>query len=228
MKQFEVIYGYFNSALFSNGLPQQEFIFDVNKKFPLRWDKRNIVIGSEFVSLNAYEFFISIIHEMIHIKSYETGLDDLGINQYHKKDFLTTALDLGFFVIKHKSQGWSIISPIAPRNAIATRNAIAKRNATNCVTVKSPSITRNSSLLDVLSNVNFDFEEFRNQVKNLHDLIIKNPPSKTFFLKYQCLCPEPHNSIRSGRRPSGSGMQHPDAMCKTCGSDYHCVSELPD
>jgi len=216
MKQFEVIYSYFNNSLFNNELPRQEFIFDINKKFPLRWDKSNIIIGAEFLSLNAYEFFISIIHEMIHIKSHQAGLDDLGINQYHKKDFLKMALNLGFFVIKHKSQGWSIISPISPRNA------------TNCIAVKSPNVNRNCSLLDVLSNVNYNVQEFKNQVKDLHDAIIKNPPSKTFFLKYQCQCPDPHNSIRSGRRPNGAGMEHPDAMCKTCGSDYLCVSDLPD
>ena len=216
MRQFEVIYNYFNHALFNDNLPNQEFKLDVNKKFALRWDKKDIVIGSEFVSLNIYEFYVSVIHEMIHIRCHQSGLNDLGINQYHKKDFLKIALDLGFFVIKHNSQGWSIISPIPPRNAI------------NCIAVKAPNATRNCSLLDVLSDVDCNLQELRTEIESLHHSIISNPPSKTFFLKYQCSCPEPHNSIRSGRRPLGVGMEHPDAMCKTCGSDYLCVSELPD
>ena len=216
MKQFEVIYNYFNNALFNNNLPFQEFKLDANKKFPLRWDRQHIIIGSEFVSLNTFEFFILLIHEMVHIKCHEFGLDDLGINQYHKKDFLKLALDLGFFVIKHKSQGWSIISPIAPRNAV------------NCIAVKSPNSIRNYALFDILSNIDCNFQELKNELDSIYRVIRGNPPSKTFFLKYRCRCPEPHNSIRSGRRPVGNNREHPDAMCKTCRSDYLCVSELPE
>lgn len=216
MKPFEVIYNYFNNSFFQNKLPLAEFSFDVSKKYPMRWVDGCIIIGSEFVSLNEYEIVLSIIHEMIHIYNDVNRIEDVGINQYHKKQFLELALQLGFFVIKHKSQGWSIISPIPPRNAI------------NSISVKCPMQTRNKILIENISNLDLDKKEFKQIIKNIYASIVNTPASKTFFLKYQCKCPEPHNSIRSGRRPIGDQKNHPNAMCKLCGNDFICVSEIPD
>ena len=212
MKQFEALYDHLNKCLFKGEMPPPKFTFDISKKFAMRWDRDSIVIGSELVSLNGFDFLISLAHEMIHIQCDRLRLEDLGINQYHKKDFMNVALSLGFFVVKHKSQGWSIISPVAPRNT------------TNSLAVKIPSADSNRALAETLETCRLDRESFRREMASLQEAILQSPPSKTFFLKYVCGCPEPHNSIRSGRRPL-SKNQHPDAMCKTCGADYVCVSD---
>ena len=212
MKNFEVVFDGLNASLFGGEIPGAKFTFDISKKFAMRWDQESVVIGSEFVSLNCLDFLIALVHEMVHMQCRRLRLDDLGINQYHKKDFMSVALSLGFFVVKHKSQGWSIISPVAPRNT------------TNSLAVKVPVADSNRALCETLDNIKFDREGFKRDMATLQTAIMQNPPSKTFFLKYVCGCPEPHNSIRSGRRPL-SGKNHPAAMCKSCGADYVCVSD---
>ena len=215
MKSFDDVFDFLNEKLFNSNLSKPTFKVDIAKKYAMRIENRHIVFGCEFVALNDYEIFLSLLHEMIHLTNNQNNLKDTGINQYHKKEFLKAGIKLGFFVIKHKSQGWSILSPIPPRNT------------TNKILVKEPEFNDNKNLIDILSSINIS-KELRLSIKEIQTEILKNPPSKTYFIKYQCQCPEPHNSIRSGRRPIGRTQSHPDAMCKTCKSDYMCVSTIDD
>lgn len=216
MKQFEVIFDYFNEKFFNKQLSAQQFCFDISKKYTMRWSDNQIIIGFEFISLNEYEVLLSIIHEMIHIDNFSNRIEDVGINQYHKKQFMQVALDLGFYVIKHKCQGWSIISPVPPRNI------------TNHMSVKFPNAISNRQLKTIIDEIKFDKKEFKKTVDEILHAITNAPANKTFFLKYKCDCPEPHNSIRSGRRPLGAQKIHPSAACRLCGSNYVCVSQLVD
>ena len=213
MRQFKAIFDHFNSIFFQGSLSQPKYELDVSKKYAIRWDCLDtIIFGCEFVSLNSFEIKLGILHEMLHMQNKISGAIDIGINQYHKKEFLNAALNIGLHVVKHKNQGWSIISPFPPRNTV------------NSVSAKSPTLVKSRILMDTFSNITIDSQEFKREVKDICDSILRNPPSKTFFLKYQCRCPEPHNSIRSGRRPMGNPPTHPDAMCKTCRFDYICTS----
>lgn len=216
MKQFEVIFDYFNQKCFNNQLPTQQFCLDISKKYIMRWSDNQITIGLEFVSLNEYEIILSILHEMIHLSNYLNRIEDVGINQYHKKQFLQVALDLGFYVIKHKCQGWSIISPVPPRNIM------------NQMSVKTPLANLNLQLKTMLKDIKYDKNDFKQTVDSIAQIIVNAPASKTFFLKYKCNCPEPHNSIRSGRRPIDAQKSHPSAVCRLCGQSFVCVSEIPD
>lgn len=44
-----------------------------------------------------------------------------------------------------------------------------------------------------------------------------------YFMKYQCKCKPPHNSIRSGCRPDGPNRLN--IICKDCGQPFTCVED---
>lgn len=203
-----------NENLFDGKLEEVSVSIQPKKKHALKWmsDIKSLIIGGDFIKLEFNEILGTLLHEMIHIMNFQRGISDVTINQYHNKHFLEYALKVGFVVIKHKTQGWSITTTIYPRNVV------------ECFHVKKP---------------NKDSINLRNQIFNLIDLkksVIKHgnveirnfvrdeKPTKTFFLKYQCNCLPPHNSFRSGRRPDG--LNRLNVQCLDCSSKFECVTPL--
>jgi hypothetical protein len=72
-----------------------------------------------------------------------------------------------------------------------------------------------------LEKLEIDVKTLERGKKEIRKAIKEKGRSKVCFLKYECGCPPPHNSIRSGRRPDGS---HPlKAVCMVCGKSFNCV-----
>jgi len=214
--ELERIFGVLNQALFGGELEPVSFAFQPKKKVSLRWmpDVEGMVIGADFSKLEYGEIPGVMLHEMIHISNQQKGLPDVTTNQYHNKNFLELALEVGLVVIKHKTQGWAITSTVYPRNVVEriyikrpNKEAIRRRN-------------------DAFDSIVMDKAIFKAGRADMRERVKSEKPTKTYFLKYQCNCPPPHNSIRSGRRPDGPNALN--IQCQNCRSHFECVTELDE
>jgi hypothetical protein len=212
--EIERIFGILNVEFFDRKLRSVPIVVQPKKKVSLRWiqETESIVLGADFLYLDNSEIVGCMLHEMIHILNYQMGIVDVTKNQYHNKIFLKYALQVGFIVIKHKTQGWSITSTVLPRNVIER------------VFVKKPNkdaIVKRNKIFESIKVEKSKFKKIRSEIKSR---IENEKPTKTFFLKYECNCQPPHNSIRSGRRPDGPNALN--IQCLNCKSSFECVTEL--
>jgi len=156
----------------------------------------------QILSLNQEEVLILLFHEMVHIYNKQLRKDDVGTNSYHKKIFANKVLECGFFSIRHKNQGWCLISTFYPRNVVDDKCALAP---------SSGSIERRQKFFSDLYS-SFDWGTF---FESCH--VPSNNPKKYTF-KYECKCPSPYNSIRSGR---GLNSNNPlKVKCLACDSMF--------
>lgn len=208
------IFTILNKSLFGGNLEPITYTIQPKKKVSLRWtnDIESMVIGADFINLEHREILGLILHEMVHVSNHQHRLPDVTTNQYHNKNFLQAALNVGFVVIKHKTQGWSITSNIYPRNVVEKN--FVKRPNKDVVRIKN----------DTFYSIVVNRQVLKDGCIDIKNKIKGEKPTKTFFLKYQCNCSPPHNSIRSGRRPDGPNA--PNLMCLDCRSTFQCVTDL--
>ena len=216
VSELERIFGILNKELFGGELEPVHFTFQLKKKISLRWmaDLDRLVIGADFSNLELEDVPVVILHEMIHISNHQKRLPDVTANQYHNKNFLKVAVDVGFVVIKHKTQGWAITSMVYPRNVVQH------------VYIKRPCKVASQRLNKIFDSIVLDKKAFKAGLADIRDRIRVEKPTKTYFLKYQCNCPPPHNSIRSGRRPDGPNTLN--IQCMNCRTQFECVTQLDD
>jgi len=212
MKQLlHKMFNHYNQTLFSGALKSPDIEIDLTRKFAMRLIDNTIWVGVEIPAATAFDLHSMLIHEMVHVHNAELGLEDVGINQYHNRNFSNKCVDLGFYVIRHGTQGWSL------------NTVIPVRNITNKGMVKEPDPANRNLLLQAIESCQIDRNEFSAAIASVNSLIAGMKPAKTFFLKYVCRCPEPHNSIRSGRRPDGRNAL--DITCNRCNCSFTCVSD---
>lgn len=214
LAELKRVFDVLNKSLFNKQIRACEFSIQPKKKFGLRWhpDSKSIILGCDFVKMDSHEFMHNLLHEMVHIYNFQQEIVDVTTNQYHNKHFLECALNVGLVVIKHKTQGWAITSTAYPRNV------------TERIFIRKPSKQRILKRNEVFSELKINQVAFKNIKTQLIEAIKTELPAKTFFLKYECECPPPHNSIRSGRRPDG-----PNALnikCMNCNAVFTCVSDF--
>lgn len=205
---------FLNQFLFDGKIQLPPIVIQTKKKVSIKWmvDVKNIVIGSEFLQLEFYDVLGVLLHELIHVANFQNGVIDVTINQYHNKHFLTLANKVGLVVIKHKTQGWGLTSIVYPRNI--TEKSYLKRPLKNAITRRNKAFT----------DINFNEKKFKDARLHLQAMIKNEKPVKTYFLKYECNCAPPHNSIRSGRRPDGPNALN--IQCMNCRSQFECVTDL--
>lgn len=215
--ELEQAFSQLNKFLFNGKIKKVPFSIHVKKKVVLRWvpESKTIAIGLDIAKLEFGEILGVLLHEMIHIVNDQADLPDVTTNQYHNKYFLQQALAVGFVVIKHKTQGWAITGTVFPRNVI--ERAYIKRPTRE-------NVLKRVKAFDAIELDKNLFKELQNDIKGKTKL---EKPTKTYFLKYQCNCLPPHNSIRSGRRPDGPNALN--IQCLNCRSQFVCVTDLgPD
>lgn len=207
-------FAYFNEVFFDDSLSLPSFQIDLSKKFAFRFDgyENQFVIGIGILNVkNKFDFVNYFLHELIHIHNHMNRTEDVNNNQYHSMKFASQALKIGLGVQKDKNQGWSITTIVAPSKA---RKDFKIHHEAN------------RKLNELVKNFKFDENDYLEKVSLLAGQASLLKPSKLFFLKYECSCPPPHNSVRSGRRPNGN---HPvDIVCNICKSNFICVSPLDD
>jgi hypothetical protein len=205
------IFADLNQFCFSNKIIMPEFQLDVVRKFNFRWisDDEVLCIGSASIDMNKREICVAMLHEMIHMYNYSLRIQDVNENQYHNKKFMNMAINLGLGIFKDKNQGWSITT----------------LDQSNDKDVKID-IAKNKELINYIEKINIDTHKLSLDYNAMRESIASLKPSKVFFLKYECRCPAPFNSIRSGRRPDGNNA--PEITCERCKSKFTCVSPLDD
>ena len=216
LTELERVFQILNNGLFDGKLQSVALSVQSKRKVSLRWmqDLESLVVGSDFPKLEYGEILGTILHEMIHIGNFQRGFTDVTTNQYHNKYFLQSALELGLVVIKHKTQGWAITSTVFPRNVVER------------VYIKRPSKESVKKRIEIFNSIELDKAVFKQGRADIREKIRSEKPPKTYFLKYQCNCLPPHNSIRSGRRPDGPNALN--IQCLNCRSQFECVTDLEE
>lgn len=202
-----------NLMLFEGKLNKVKFAFRVKKKCCIKYDCDNQIfyLGSEITDCDINDIPNLLLHEMIHAYNHQNIIKDVTANQYHNKHFLATALEVGLIVLKHRTQGWGITLDYPPRNVI---------NDSNIKTPDPQVLKKRIAAYNTIKFSESNFELARNYI--FEQIRSQNQPTKLFQLKYKCKCPEPHNSIRSGRRPDGNNPL--TIRCLDCQSIFVCES----
>jgi hypothetical protein len=192
--EIKTLFSICNKKFFNNSLSCVNFKINPNSKKTCYWSNKFFEIG--FIE-NKQNFLISFLQELIHVENFQKKIQDVGTNSYHKKSFLEKALQIGFFVIKHKTKGWSLLCLEHPRNVIFEKFCI------------KPNLDSNKKLIEFFHSQNLNFEIIPAKKKN-------------YTFKYVCKCPS-HNTIRSGRDPSGHNPL--SAKCLICNSNFEFFSD---
>jgi len=207
LQELERIFNELNNSLFSGRLKVPAFVIHIDKKSVFRFvpESYHLVIGSNFAQASLEDIVCDLLHEMVHILNWLEGVTDCTSNQYHNKHFLEQALGIGLFVVRHKTQGWGV-----------TKLSIQKAQK-----ARVPHPEAMQFRLKVLDDLHIKKKLILDGKEDIGQAIRARGVRKVCFLKYECSCPPPHNSIRSGRRPDGA---HPlKAVCKICGQEFVCV-----
>lgn len=202
----------FNKEFFENTLEMPQFVIEESRKFAFRYDPTYkgssgaFLIGGGAADLGVNDFQAAFLHDMVHLSNAQDGISDLTANQYHNKHFLDLALEVGLICIRHKNQGWSITTTMYPRNVVEKSE------------IKLPeeeAATHRGAVFRQRRPDQVALRQFRSKMRQ-----VRKKTTKTYFLKYVCGCPPPHNSIRSGRRPDGANPLK--IRCRDCGKDFAC------
>jgi len=206
VSELERLFVTVNKGLFGSDLSFPPFVFQPEKKVLLRFipESFHIVIGSKFAITNYDDLKCALLHEMVHIKNYMEDVTDCTSNQYHNRNFLKEALDVGFYVCKHKTRGWGITK-------------FKFETETECREPDKKLIKKRTKVLSSISLNRSILCAGQKEIK----IYLQSNPRKSYFLKYECGCLPPHNSIRSGRRPDGGNPL--ELVCSKCGYELVCV-----
>lgn len=204
LPEIERVYKSLNKSLFNDKLRVPTFVLSPHKKGVVRFipEDFEIVVGCDIAKVDADAFLLHLLHEMVHLSNFQKGIVDCRHGQYHNVKFRNAALAVGLSVSRDRSHGWGLTSLLASGDDAGEPPLQARQ-----LLVESLAIAKlNEKLL----------KEVQKKVVASH--------KRTFFLKYECNCAAPHNSIRSGRRPDGD---HPlNIKCMICNSYLRCV-EFP-
>lgn len=200
------VYTHFNKQIFTGKLPAVTFSYDQNSRSIFRFSPPAlIIIGPQLVEIGSEkELFDKLLHEMIHISNFKQNLEDVGKSNYHNINFLKTALKTGLVVNRQKSSGWSSISSDFADLRDKELKQFPNLEDFERLEKTYETASFNDSCLSDLGTIVQKWQE-----KNRR---------RSYFLKYICNCPPPHNSIRSGRRPNG-----PNALlvkCEICNARF--------
>jgi hypothetical protein len=207
--ELEKVFDVLNQAFFDGKLPTPSFLIQIEKKVIFRFvpESYNLVIGSKFAESSLEQILVDMLHKMVHIYNKNRNMCDCTSNQYHNKKFLEVALRVGLFVTRHKTRGWGV-THLSKENNKSTRKPFPRD-----VEYRSK----------VLKKLSINTEVIEQAQSEIAAIVQAKGKSKVCFLKYECGCPPPHNSIRSGRRPDGL---HPlNATCMICGKPFVCSKD---
>lgn len=209
IKNFEKVYKIFNDEFFKGQLPKPNFSVDMKKRGVLCFKPpSNIVLCKDFPESTLVDIFDNIIHQMVHIENYLSGIEDFSSSQYHKKSFYNRALQIGLNLAYSTTQGWSIVYSTLGQYQGNVRLANKKNR---------------DKLKEVYSGIQINIDqliEFQNDLK----LSLDETTVRKSLLKYVCQCKPPHNTIRSGRRPNGPRPL--DIKCNICGEKFVVKSDF--
>ncbi len=195
-----------NARLFGGALKKPDFSLVPKKKLIFRFlpETYQMMVGGDLVKVDTQALLVHLLHEMVHVSNYTKGVVDCRSNQYHNKEFMQAAVKVGLTCLRHRNHGW-VTTITAPSNGDVS---------------ELPSSDDIERRIKAFDEIKLDKAVLRQTKIEFGDLGKRNRQS-IYFLKYECQCPPPHNSIRSGRRPDGD---HPlNIHCMDCKSAFVCV-----
>jgi hypothetical protein len=207
IKELQRAFDVLNAHLFAGNLKMPDFVFIPKKKVVLRYmpDTTQMVLGGDMGVVDVQDFLVHLLHEMVHVSNFSKGVIDCRSNQYHNKEFMQAAVEVGLICVRHRNQGWVTTTSYKGDNAVTPSSEAVERRVA------------------AFAAVNFDKDVLK-QAKSQLTQLTKRRRQAIYFLKYECQCPPPHNSIRSGRRPDGD---HPlNIKCLECNAKFECVETV--
>ena len=179
---------FLNNKIFNDEISFPSIKVDVGKNFMFRFSGKpnqhyEIIIGRRIGCFDKNIILSNIVHEMIHAFNFSKNVRDITSNRYHNKKFLLEALKAGLYASRDAYTGWSITSYKCLDSDVVVR----------------PEKKDNAMLVEVFNSFEFNNNVLLEAKKDVERIISKSK-TRQYFLKYICNCPEPHNSIRSGRR----------------------------
>lgn len=208
----EELFNEINNHLFGGELELPTMILQPERRLDFNFvaDTYHFVIGGRFIEFKSVdEMHQQFLHEMVHVKL--SGNEGKNSSNYHNAAFLEAALDVGLYVWRNRTIGWGFTSFHPPKNE---------------ETLQTPSNKVLEARESLFNECKFDSNIFVKAKQDIKSLRKNTGRPKQYFLKYICNCPEPHNSIRSGRRPDS---QNPlNCFCGDCGYSYVCVDSSGD
>lgn len=212
ISELDRAYKVLNKGLFGGKLPNTKFRVDASSKSAFRYrgqQSEDIVVGAGFATIEKNNVLDGLLHVMVHIYNYNKGVEDCTTNQYHKKAFAERALTAGLSVIKSPSRGWGVTT--SHRSVWENEDDVRHPTPEN--------VKRRHASYEKVKLDSKKLRVFQEQLEAHMNSIRK----KQFQLKYVCRCEPPHNSIRSGRRPTGRNRLN--ISCNKCGSRFKVESK---
>jgi hypothetical protein len=214
IEQTRKIYQVFNKRLFGSSLPDVKIWADLKKRGTVRFNDTtmDLVIGPGAAALDEQSYMSEVLHEMVHIENRSRGIADV-LHDYHNKKFRERALQVGLVVVKTKALGWgtTVLKVPSDGHSFVTPPEDAARHRCEVFIDASKKVAK--------------FSEATGELRDAVDAVSRQRDG-FYTLKYQCKCPPPYNSIRSGRRPHGP---HPlNVRCLNCNSKFVCVEKMKE
>ena len=205
-KEFSYVFAALNANLFKGALKEPNFDVFPKKRCVVDFcpETMSIFAGGDIVKVDNPTILASFLHAMVHLKNYSDGIVD-NRKGYHNGRFLDAALAVGLFATYHLSYGWKPTYLSVPKGVKKIR-CPAKED-----------VEKRKKVFQLLNVSKASIRKVRLRIKE----ISKRTRTGIYFLKYECECDPPHNSIRSGRRPDGQSPLH--IKCLDCGSLFKCV-----
>lgn len=110
VQEMERAFAYLNALIFDNKLKIPTHVIQPERKHAFRFvaDSYHIIIGGGFLDLkDVKEILTAYVHEMVHVYNYMNHISDCS-SQYHKIGYMESAKAVGFYVARHKTQGWCL------------------------------------------------------------------------------------------------------------------------
>lgn len=158
-----------------------------------------------------------VIHQSCHIYNHIHSIKDSSNYQYHNKNYARQALLCGLYVARDDKFGYLASSDLGD---FADHSQCDDFGGLDCPCKSGCVIFPDEQIMDLregwyermMQEIDFDvFKHIKFRAKS----------PKNYFLKYECGCDPPYNSIRSGRRPDKSHALH--VRCENCGQLFRCV-----
>lgn len=208
--ELQTIYDRFNNDLFGGTLAVSPFALNTRRNCIFRFDPStfHMVMGSQFERVGLRDIMDAMLHQMCHINCRLNGISECTSNSYHNRKFREQALAVGL-ICGCNHHGWRKTTSVAATLTEGLREIAYPDQA---VFNK-----REEIYLGLMENVN------KGKIEGAKRDLEGRQLKKSFFLKYVCGCPGPHNSIRSGRRPDGKNRLN--VICGDCLQPFRFVDE---
>lgn len=208
-----------SQLFFSDTLPIPAIKVRGRNRFAMRFFSGSfeIVLGTLLPHTPPRIILDEVIHQACHVYNHIHSIKDSSNYQYHNKNFAKQAIKCGLYVARDNMFGWLASSEI---NDFSGQGQCDDLGGLDCPCKNGCVLHPDEEILELREGwydrllKEIDFDIFK-QIK------FKDKSPKNYFLKYECGCDPPYNSIRSGRRPDKSHALR--VRCEDCGELFRCV-----